>query len=134
MHLIHQFTASQVEQLHQLYQGEWWSRGRTLEETRQCVNSSSLCFGFVDYSGDLQAFARTLTDYIFKALIFDVIVAPGCRSTGRGDMLIQSIREHPALQKVKHFELYCVDAMVPFYQRLGFSTDVGGMQLMRFAR
>jgi len=133
MRLIHEFTASQVESLHQLYQGEWWSRGRTLEETQQCINSSSLCFGLVDDGDDLQAFARVLTDSIFKALIFDVIVAPGHRKSGYGDRLIQCIREHPSLCRVKHFELYCLDDKVPFYQRLGFSTDVGGMQLMRLS-
>ena len=35
------------------------------------------------------------------------------------------------LSRVKHFELYCLPELEPYYAAFGFSTDVGGIRLMR---
>lgn len=37
------------------------------------------------------AFARILTDYVYKALILDVIVEPAYRGRGLGRLLMESI-------------------------------------------
>ena len=121
-----------VRELHALYQGEWWTRGRSLDEVRRMIEHSDLLFALCDQTGDrLLAFARVLTDRVFKALIFDVIVAPGRRTEGLGRRLMDSIVGHPRLAGVRHFELYCLPDMVPFYEKWGFSTDVGGVTFMR---
>lgn len=131
MNVTYQLSPRQVEELHALYQNESWSAGRSLEETARCVSGSSICIGLVDANNSLKAFTRVITDYTFKALIFDVIVAPDQRDQGLGDRLIQLVKEHQQLQAVKHFELYCLPALEPFYERHGFSTEVSGMRLMR---
>jgi GNAT superfamily N-acetyltransferase len=81
--------------------------------------------------GRLVGFARVLTDRVFKALVFDVIVAPDHRADGIGRGLMEQIVGHSDLRKVAHLELYCLPEMAPFYERWGFSTDVSGLQLMR---
>jgi len=40
----------------------------------------------------------------------------------------------PRLSRVKHFELYCLPELEPFYESFGFSTEAGGVRLMRLAR
>jgi predicted N-acetyltransferase YhbS len=120
-----------IAQLHALYQDEWWTKGRSLELTRQCVKESQVCFGLVDEAGTLVGFARVITDYTFKALVFDVIVAKHLRGRGLGDRLVGLVRDHERLRSVKHIELYCLPELVPFYSRFGFSDQVGGIQLMR---
>ena len=42
--------------------------------------------------------------------------------------------EHQDLRSVQHIELHCLPDLVPFYERFGFSTDVGGSVLMRRSR
>ena len=74
MKIIYQLNRDHIKQLSDLYQNEWWSKGRTLEETKICVDSSQICIGLIDEQGNLSGFARVLTDFVFKALIFDVIV------------------------------------------------------------
>lgn len=133
LHLQHTLNDAQLEQLHQLYQGEWWSKGRTLEETRICAQRSSLIFALCD-GENLVAYARVLSDYIFKAFIFDVIVAQGARQQHLGEHMLQCILRHPDLKNVRHLELYCRPELVDFYKRFGFSPDVGDMQLMRLSR
>lgn len=131
MKVIEHLSAAQLDQLCELYQREWWCRGRSLEETAQGVAGSQLCIGLVDDDGQLQGFARVLTDYIFKAMIFDVIVAAEHRGNGLGQQLLTMIRQHPRLQRVRHFELYCLPELAEFYRQSGFSEQLGGIGLMR---
>lgn len=129
--IVEHLSDAQVRQLHALYQNEWWTKDRTLEQTRSCVEGSQICLGFTDSSGQLAGFGRVLTDFTFKALIFDVIIAPEHRGRGLGDELVAAIMNHPKLAPVSSFELYCLPELVPFYERHGFSTEIGGLQLLR---
>jgi predicted GNAT family N-acyltransferase len=121
-----------VGQLHELYQHEWRSRGRTRSDVALMLEHSDHVFGFCAEPDDrLVAFARVLTDRVFKALIFDVIVASAHRGGGLGRRLMDEIVKHPALAPVRHLELYCLPEMVPFYEKWRFSTDVAGVRYMR---
>jgi predicted N-acetyltransferase YhbS len=59
------------------------------------------------------------------------MVSAGHRGSGLGQKLIGMVKDHEKLKKVKHFELYCLPEKEAFYSRLGFSTEVGGIRLMR---
>lgn len=80
------------------------------------------------------AFARVLTDFAIKALIFDVIVDGNYRQQGLGKKLVDAVVAHPALKAVRHLELYCLPELVPFYERWGFTDSLGGLRLMRLER
>jgi predicted GNAT family N-acyltransferase len=129
--VVHALDDRQIQQLHALYQAEWWTRGRSLDATRQCISGSQICIGLVDGAGSLAAFARVITDYTFKALIFDVIVSGTARGTGLGKQLLEKITQHDKLRNVRHFELYCLPELFAFYRRFGFSENVGEVKLMR---
>jgi len=132
MRMIQHWTPELIEQVHGLYRNEWWSKERTLEETIRCIQGSQLCFGVIDDHDRLLAFCRVITDYVFKAFIFDVIVSPGSRGMKLGEHLIETVKAHPDIRHVQHFELYCLPELRNFYQQFGFSEDVNGMGLMRY--
>lgn len=131
MKVIYELSSFQIGELFELYKKEWWTASRTREETQQCITGSQICIGIVDENGSLVGFTRVITDFTFKALIFDVIVADSSRKAGLGNKLIELVKNHPRLQAVKHFELYCLPELEPFYEKFGFSADVGGIRLMR---
>jgi GNAT superfamily N-acetyltransferase len=131
LRVVDRLTEEQKQDLHVMYQGEWWSKDRTLEETHRVVDGSQVCIGLVESSGRLVGFTRIITDFVFKALVFDVIVAPGYRGVGVGDRLMSLAVGHERLRGVKSMELYCLPELMPFYQRHGFSDDVGRVRLMR---
>ena len=132
MEVIHELSENQINQVHQLYQKEWWTNNRSLEETQACLNGSQICVAIIDNNANVVAFSRVLTDYIFKALIFDVIVDSNHRDLGLGNVLLNEIKSHKHLNKVKSFELYCLPELEPFYRKHGFGTDLGGISLMRY--
>ena len=81
----------------------------------------------------LIAFARVLTDYVYKALIFDVIVAASHRDHGLGRALMEAILSHPRLKTVRHLELYCLPELIPFYRQWEFTEDLGRLRFVRWA-
>jgi predicted GNAT family N-acyltransferase len=134
-HTTDRLTASQIQELIRLYQSEWWTKGRTEEDVQQMLRHCDLIVVISETSsGRLVGFARVLTDFIYKALILDVIVDAAYRTQGIGRMLLDCIVQHPALQSVEHLELYCLSELVPFYKRWGFSADLGNLRLMRLTR
>lgn len=132
MDIIYHLEEKHINQLHLLYQQEWWTNKRTLEQTAACINGSQICIGLINESGELKGFARVLTDYVFKALIFDVIVSDEHRGEGLGQQLVNLIKGHPELNNVQSFELYCLPELASYYQQFGFSEEVGNLTLLRF--
>jgi len=131
MTIIYTFSDDHIKQVHQLYQGVWWGKDRSLEDTTHCIRGSQVCIGILDSNNNLIGFTRVISDFIFKAIVFDVIVSADHRGNGLGEKLMSLIKCHDKLKNVKHFELYCLPEMEAFYSRLAFSTDVGGIKLMR---
>lgn len=131
METVYSLSDRQLNDLHELYKNEWWTSNRTFEETKACVEGSPICIGLINDQDELVGFARVLTDFIFKALIFDVIVSIDYRGLGLGDKLMSLIKTHPKLSKVRCFELYCLPEMFSYYRTHGFSAKVGEIKLMR---
>jgi predicted GNAT family N-acyltransferase len=131
MPIIYIFSDNQIKQVHQLFKEVWWGKERTIEETTNCVKGSQVCIGVLDNRGKLIGFTRIISDFIYKAIIFDVIVSAEHQGNGLGEKLIDLVKSHERLKKVKHFELYCLPDMEDFYTKFGFSTEVGGIKLMR---
>ncbi len=134
MEVIYQLNDKHIHQLYGLYKQAWWAKDRTLDDTRKCILGSQVCIGLVNDSNDLIAFARIITDFVFKAIIFDVIVCPTNRGLGLGKKLMGIIENHDDLKTVNHIELYCLPEMNSFYESLGYSSCLGGISLMRRTR
>jgi GNAT superfamily N-acetyltransferase len=121
------------EQLHRLYLDEWWTHRRTADDVRRMLEGSDVVVALVDddEGGRLAGFARVITDFVYKALVLDVIVRREYRDTGLGARLMDEVVGHPRLKDVLHFELYCRPELVPFYERWGFSDDLGEIRFLR---
>lgn len=119
---VHVIKDGHLAALYQLYSKEWWTKDRTRAQIDKMLKGSDLVFGCCDSDGRLAGFARVLTDYTFKAMIFDVIVSDDFRGRSIGSALITRILQHPDLQPVTSFELYCPDRLVPYYERFGFAA------------
>ncbi len=115
-----QFPEDRLRELYDLYVREWWTGARQFDDVVKMIKHSDIVIGRYSEDGALIGFARVLTDFTFKAMIFDVIVAERPKGSGIGRELIERIWTHPLLTTVESFELYCPERLVPFYNKLGF--------------
>ena len=128
--IISQLNEQQISELTQLYKNEFWSQNRTRQDVAKMVEASDIIIGLADECDRLIGFTRVLTDFVYRAFIFDVIIKPTHRNQGLGKILLDLVVHHPQLQSVEYIGLYCLPDMVPFYERWGFTTELGGLQLM----
>jgi GNAT superfamily N-acetyltransferase len=128
--LIDRLDGDLPEQLHRLFLAEWWTHRRDLDEVRRMLEGSDVVIGLVD-DDELVGFARVVTDFVYKALVLDVIVREDRRGTGLGERLMDEVVGHARLRDVQHFELYCRPGLVPFYERWGFTHELGELRFMR---
>jgi GNAT superfamily N-acetyltransferase len=129
--IVEILTESQVSDLMDLYKNEFWSDKRTRQDVVKMLASTDVIIGLVDECDRLIAFTRVITDFVYRAMVFDVIVKPAHRKMGLGAKLMDALVNHPELQAVETFALTCLPNMIPFYKRWGFSDDVGEIKFLR---
>ncbi len=70
----------------------------------------------------LVGFGRVLTDYVFRASIWDVIIDQKYQGQDIGTKLMRQMLDHPSLKNVELFWL-CTRDKQAFYATLGFSDQ-----------
>lgn len=120
------------DQLVELFQSAWWTRRRGADRVERMLDGSDVVVALVDPEPDrLVAFARSITDRAFLAVVLDVIVDPAYRGAGLGVRLMDELLARPELADVESVELVCQPELVDFYRRWGFTDSVGRSLLMR---
>lgn len=103
-----------------LYAQAPWAVGRTLEDTREMLTHTDLAISAWE-GNRLVGFGRVLTDYVYRATIWDVIVDKEYQGREIGTQIIQRILHHPDLKRVELFWL-CTRDKQAFYEKFGFSS------------
>lgn len=107
-------------QLKHLFAHTGWAAERTIPGiARQIAATEVHATAWAD--GQLVAYARALTDGVYRALIDDVVVDPALRRAGVGQGLLRALVGH--LGGVEEIHLICDNKVKPFYQSLGFTDD-----------
>ncbi len=97
-----------------------WAKGRTLEGARDMLRHTDVLICAWDHEM-LVGFGRVLTDFTYRASIWDVIVDRAYQQRGIGTEIVRRILQHPQLEKV---ELFWLCTRRPrFYEKLGFSSN-----------
>lgn len=128
--VISELNEQQISELTDLYKNEFWSQNRTQQDVAKMLRASDIVIGLVDECDRLIGFTRILSDFVYRAVIFDVIVKPSHREQGLGKKLLNLVVHHPQLRSVEYLTLFCLPEMVPFYERWAFTNEHGGLQLM----
>jgi ribosomal protein S18 acetylase RimI-like enzyme len=127
--IVSTLTKPQISELTEMYRQEFWSRDRTEVDVEKMLANSDIVIGIVDGQDHLVGFTRVMTDFVYRAVIYDVIVKSTHRQQGLGRQLLDAIVEHPQLKNVEYLGLFCLPEMMPFYEQWGF-VDSGELQLM----
>jgi GNAT superfamily N-acetyltransferase len=112
-------TPPKADQLLGLFHQAPWAKDRTVEETEEMLRHTDLAVCAWDRER-LVGFGRVLTDFVYRATIWDVIVDQAYQKQGIGSEIVRRILDHPRLQRV---ELFWLCTRRPgFYEKLGFSS------------
>ncbi len=128
--IVETLTESQISDLMELYKNEFWCDKRTREDVVKMLAATDVIIGLVDEGDRLIAFTRVMTDFVYRAMVFDVIVNQAHRKMGLGAQLMDAVINHPKLQAVEKSYLSCLPKMIPFYERWGFTDHMGEMKFM----
>jgi ribosomal protein S18 acetylase RimI-like enzyme len=107
------------QQLLSLFDQTDWAGNRSLDDTTRMLAHTDVAISAWDGS-TLVGFGRVLTDYVFRASIWDVIVDRSYQDRDIGKEIVQRILTHPHLERVELFWL-CTRRYQGFYASLGFS-------------
>lgn len=109
----------EASQLLRLFHQAAWAKHRSLEDAKEMLRHTDIAL--CAWDGDqLVGFGRVLTDFVYRATIWDVIVDKAYQKQGVGSDIVQRILSHPRLKRVELFWL-CTRRPA-FYEKLGFSA------------
>jgi GNAT superfamily N-acetyltransferase len=117
------------EELQGLYRFTRWGRSRSVSQIERMLKGTDLCFS-VRYECELVAFCRIITDFVFRASLWDVVVHPDHQGQGLGSSLMGYALEHPAIRNIPMITTYSSE-LGPFLANMGFKPKEGMMMLLR---
>ncbi|HUK55550.1 MAG TPA: GNAT family N-acetyltransferase [Nitrospiria bacterium] len=123
--LIREGQDVDVKQLQALYHHAPWAKGRDPDGIKRMLENTDYVFSAWD-GPRLIGFARVMTDRIYRATLWDVVVHPDVQGRGVGETLMKTILSHPVLSRVQKFWLNTRDKQA-FYERFGFVRSDQGM-------
>ncbi len=116
-------------ELQELYGFTSWGKSRSVEAIARMLSHTDLCCS-VRYGGALVAFCRVLTDFTFRASLWDIMVHPDHQGKGLGTELIDYALTHPAVAEVPLIITY-TSVLQDFLVPMGFRSVQGQMMLLR---
>ncbi|MGD1060348.1 MAG: GNAT family N-acetyltransferase [Methanomassiliicoccales archaeon] len=121
----------QIDDLLELFKHTYWAPHRTYEDVAELIDNTDYNFGVVDEStGRLVGYTRVLSDHVYRAVVYDVVVHPDFRGKGLGRMVLDAVVSHPEIAEIEYLCLFCRPDVVELYRKMGFTDELGGLQLM----
>src|SRR5689334_18275349 len=110
--------AIDFHQLRALQQETSWAKERSLIDLQRAVAATDLVLT-AWHEGTLVGCVRVLTDFVYRAVLCDVVVHSEYRRQGIGRALVEQVTSHPRLARVQKFTLLTTTAR-GFYEHLGW--------------
>lgn len=107
--------------LKKLFKQVKWTENRNLSSIRIMLNNSDYNIGAWK-DKRLIGYARIITDYIYRALVDDIIVDTNYRGFGIGTKIIAAIKNK--LKEIELIVLGCEDSLINFYKKNGFKKSI----------
>jgi GNAT superfamily N-acetyltransferase len=126
------FPIAKVDALVELYRHSYWAGGRRKADVVKMLKHTPLTLSAWD-GPRLVGFCRVLTDFVYRAGLYDVIVHEDYRGRGVGKLLVDRVMTHPKLRRVERWFLSTRDKHT-FYEQFGWRRATNMMELQRGAK
>ena len=122
-------TSAQAAQLLALYRQTFWAADRALADVKRMLKHTPLMISAWD-GKNLVGYARVLTDFTYRASLYDVMVDDHYQGRGIGLKIMQRLQNHPKLRRITSWYLKTRDTH-EFYEKLGWKRDPTGFMQLR---
>ena len=107
----------------------FWARGRSPRQLRQMLKGSQVIVSL--WRGKrMVGFGRASSDRIYRAVLWDVVVAGDLQGRGLGRRVVEALLASPKLRKVERVYLMTTNSN-GFYEQMGFDTVTSQHLLIR---
>jgi N-acetylglutamate synthase-like GNAT family acetyltransferase len=114
--------AIDLHQLQTLFQtAAFWAKDRRIEDWAIALANSKPIVSAWDGS-QLVGFARAISDGIYRATIWDVVIDSSYRGAGLGRKLVETVLMHPHVNRAERVYLMTTHQQ-KFYERIGFEQN-----------
>lgn len=123
-HIQFSFQTSKIDlsQLQALFnQGAFWARERTIEDLQIAITNSNPVVSVWD-QGNMIGFCRGISDGVYRATIWDVVIDKNYQGLGLGRKLVETALSHPLMSRVERVYLMTTYQQ-KFYERIGFQEN-----------
>ena len=99
----------------------FWAKQRRLDELEIALANSEPVVSVWD-GEKMIGFARAISDGIYRATIWDVVIHPDYQGNGLGQKLVKTILSHPRMNRVERVYLMTT-YQHHFYEQIGFQRN-----------
>lgn len=104
-----------------LNENTFWSKGRNTKQICKMLSNSTVVVSLW-YHKKLIGFGRATSDFVFRAVLWDVVIAPDHQGLGMGKLLIEAILKHKKINSVEKIYLMTTNS-TDFYKQFGFKIN-----------
>ena len=107
----------------------FWARNRSVNDLRRMLKGSTVVVSL--WRGKrLVGFGRASSDGIYRAVLWDIVVAGDLQGRGLGRKVVEALLENPALCDVERLYLMTTNS-ASFYRLIGFNSAESQQLLIR---
>ena len=99
----------------------FWARNRSIKQINRILSNSTVIVS-VWSKGQIIGFGRANSDYIFRAVLWDIIVADEERRQGIGKIIVEALLNSKPIKNVEKVYLMTTNSS-KFYSQFGFEIS-----------
>ncbi len=99
----------------------FWAKDRSHQQIKKMLLNSTVVISLW-HNKRLIGFGRATSDQVFRAVIWDVVVASDWQGRGMGKLILDSILKNKKIKSVEKVYLMTTNSS-DFYQQLGFKVN-----------
>jgi len=104
-----------------LHKNTFWARNRNKKQICKMLYHSAVVVSLW-HNNQLIGFGRATSDIVFRAVLWDVIIAPDQQGLGFGKLIIEAILTNKKIKSVERIYLMTTNS-AEFYKQLGFKIN-----------
>tara|TARA_B100000214_G_C23902278_1_gene597102 strand:- start:716 stop:1180 length:465 start_codon:yes stop_codon:yes gene_type:complete len=111
-----------------LNENTFWAKGRNTKQICKMLYQSTVVVSLWE-KNQLIGFGRATSDHVFRAVLWDIVIASKHQRLGMGKMILEAILTNKKIQSVEKIYLMTTNS-AEFYKQIGFRMNKNQILLL----